>query len=354
MYVVISNLFKLSQITLHFCHNCQTQNHLIKYPFESLNLSQQKIILLKIFSAIDSFHSAKKTIVTIGTFDGVHVGHRKIVEKLIENAKNRNVESAILTFFPHPRMVLQDQNEIQLLNTIEERTSLLNKTGLDNLIIHPFDKVFSRITAEEFVKNILVDRLNVEKIIIGYDHRFGRNRTANIDDLIEFGEKYGFEVEQISVQEIQEASVSSTKIRTALAEGNIELANRYLGYRYFLTGTVQRGKQLGRTIGFPTANLKIEENYKLIPKQGVYIVESVLSGKKVYGMMNIGTNPTFDARSLSIEIHFLDFNADLYDQKIQISIHKYLRLEQKFDSIYQLKEQLEKDRNQTMAYLKTI
>ncbi len=339
---------------MHFCDNCQTQNHFIKYPFESLNLSQQKIIPLKIFNAIDSFHSATKTVVTIGTFDGVHIGHQKIVEKLVENAKNRNVESAILTFFPHPRMVLQDQNEIRLLNTIEERTSLLNKTGLDNLIIHPFDKVFSRLTAEEFVKNILVDRLNVKKIIIGYDHRFGRNRTANIDDLIEFGEKYGFEVEQISVQEIQEASVSSTKIRTALADGNVELANQYLGYRYFLTGTVQEGKQLGRTIGFPTANLKIEESYKLIPRQGVYIVESDLNGIKVYGMMNIGTNPTFNESTLSVEIHFLDFNSNLYNQKLQISIHKYLRTEQKFDSVHQLKEQLEKDRNETMAYFKTI
>ena len=160
-------------------------------------MPQQKIIPLKIFSDIDSFQSAKKTIITIGTFDGVHIGHQKIVEKLIENAKNRNAESAILTFFPHPRMVLQDQTEIRLLNTIDERISLLEKKGLDNLIIHPFDKAFSRLTAEEFVKEILVDQLNIEKIVIGYDHRFGRNRTANIDDLIEFGEKYNFEVEQM-------------------------------------------------------------------------------------------------------------------------------------------------------------
>ncbi len=327
----------------------------IKYPFESLNLLQpKKTNQLKIFNSIDSFQSNKNTIVTIGTFDGVHIGHQKIIERLIENAKNRGGESTILTFFPHPRMVLQDQNEIQLLNTIEERTNLLKKTGLDNLIIHPFDKSFSRLTAEEFVKNILVDTLKLEKIIIGHDHRFGRNRTANIDDLIEFGEKYGFEVEQISAQEIQEASVSSTKIRIAIAEGDIELANQYLGYRYFLTGTVQKGKQLGRTIGFPTANLKIEENYKLIPRQGVYIVESDLNGIKVYGMMNIGTNPTFNESTLSVEIHFLDFNSDLHDQKLQISIHKYLRTEQKFDSVHHLKEQLEKDRNQTMAYFKTF
>jgi len=309
---------------------------------------------LKIFNSIDSFHSDKKAIVTIGTFDGVHVGHQKIIERLVENARNRNAESAILTFFPHPRMVLQDQTEIRLLNTIDERTSLLEKKGLDNLIIHPFDKAFSRLTAEEFVKNILVDQLNIEKIVIGYDHRFGRNRTANIDDLIEFGEKYNFEVEQISAQEIQEASVSSTKIRTALEEGNIALANQFLGYSYFLTGVVQEGKQLGRTIGFPTANLKIVENYKLIPKEGVYIVESNLEGRKVYGMMNIGTNPTFDERLLSIEIHFLDFDADLYNQKIQISLLKYLRPEQKFESVALLKTQLEIDKNQTLQYVEKL
>ena len=306
---------------------------------------------MKIFHSIDSFQSAKKTIITIGTFDGVHIGHQKIVNKLLENAKNRNVESAILTFFPHPRMVLQDQTEMRLLNTIDERTKLLEKNGMDNLIIHPFDKAFSRLTAEEFVKDILVNQLNIEKIVIGYDHRFGRNRTANIDDLIEFGEKYNFEVEQISVQEIQEASVSSTKIRTALEEGNIALANQYLGYSYFLTGVVKEGKKLGRTIGFPTANLKIEENYKLIPKQGVYIIESNLNSKKVYGMMNIGTNPTFDESLLSIEIHFLDFNADLYDQKIQISLLKYLRAEQKFASVALLKTQLNIDKNQALEYV---
>jgi riboflavin kinase/FMN adenylyltransferase len=306
---------------------------------------------LKIYNSINSFQSTKKTIITIGTFDGVHIGHQKIVEKLIENAKNRNAESAILTFFPHPRMVLQDQTEIRLLNTIDERISLLEKKGLDNLIIHPFDKAFSRLTAEEFVKEILVDQLNIEKIVIGYDHRFGRNRTANIDDLIEFGEKYNFEVEQISAQEIQEASVSSTKIRTALEEGNIALANQYLGYSSFLTGVVKEGKKLGRTIGFPTANLKIEENYKLIPKEGVYIVESNLNGKKVYGMMNIGTNPTFNEGLLSIEIHFLDFDADLYNQKIQISILEYLRAEQKFESVALLKAQLNIDKNHTLQYI---
>jgi riboflavin kinase/FMN adenylyltransferase len=251
-------------------------------------------------------------------------------------------------------MVLQEQTEIQLLNTIEERASLLAKTGIDNLIIHPFDKVFSRLTAEEFVKNILVDQLNIRKIVIGHDHRFGRNRTADIDDLIVFGKNYDFEVEQISVQEIEAVSVSSTKIRAALEEGNIMLANDYLGYSYFLTGTIQRGKQLGRTIGFPTANLKIEESYKLIPKKGVYIVQSLLNDKKVFGMMNIGTNPTVGGTAISIEIHFLDFDGDLYDQKIQVFILKYLRSEQKFESVALLQEQLLKDKNTTIAYITSL
>ena len=290
----------------------------------------------------------------MGTFDGVHIGHQKIIEKLILSAKASHCDSLVLTFFPHPRMVLQEQSEIKLLNTIEERTELLKKTGLDNLIIHPFDKAFSRLTAEEFVKNVLVDQLNIQKIVIGHDHRFGRNRTADINDLIEFGEKYGFEVEQISAQEIEAISVSSTKIRSALEVGNINLANQYLGYAYFLTGIVQKGKQLGRTIGFPTANLKIEENYKLIPQKGVYIVSSILNEVTVYGMMNIGINPTVGGESISIEIYFLDFNDNLYNQKIQVSLLQHIRSEEKFGSIDLLKAQLEKDKNTVISFRKNL
>lgn len=307
---------------------------------------------MKIFNGISSFLHSKKTIVTIGTFDGVHLGHQKIIQRLVDNSKKSNAESVLLTFFPHPRMVLQDQTEIRLLNTIEERTHLLGKTGLNNLIIHSFDKAFSRLTAEEFVKQVLVEQLNIEKIVIGYDHRFGRNRTANIDDLIEYGAKYNFEVEQISAHEINEASVSSTKIRTALQEGNIGLANQYLGYRYLLTGLVQSGKKVGRSIGFPTANIKIRENYKLIPKQGVYVVESNWEGRLIYGMMNIGMNPTLGENELSIEVNFLNFDENLYDQKLEISLLQYLREEQKFDSLQALKEQLEHDKSQTLKYLK--
>ena len=306
---------------------------------------------MKIFNSINDFKPTKKTIVTIGTFDGVHIGHQKIIEKLIQNAVDYNCESLILTFFPHPRMVLQENSEIKLLNTIEEKSNLLEKMGLSNLIIHPFDKEFSILTAEEFVKTILVDALNIQKIIIGYDHRFGRNRSANIDDLILYGKQYNFEVEQISAQEIDDVSISSTKIRNAILNGHMALANEYLGYTYVLNGTVIKGKQLGRTIGFPTANLKIEEEYKLIPKNGVYIVKSTINKKTVFGILNIGTNPTVNGEKLSIEVHFIDFDGDLYHSNIEISVLESIREEQKFDSIELLKNQIQEDKEAAISYI---
>lgn len=297
---------------------------------------------MNIYHSIHDFSTSKKTIITLGTFDGVHLGHKKIIERLLQSS-SQDEESLVLTFFPHPRMVLQEASDIKLLNTIEERSQLLEKAGLQNLIIHPFDQAFSRLTAEEFVKNILVDIFNIKKIIIGHDHRFGRNRTANIDDLIVFGQEYGFEVEQISAQEIDEVSISSTKIRNALHEGKILLANEYLGYPYFFTGTVVHGKKLGRTIGFPTANLEIEENYKLIPAYGVYAVECMVENQNVNGMLNIGIKPTFEGESASIEVHLFDFDGDLYDKKIKVALRKHIREEQKFSSVDDLKSQLKKD-----------
>jgi riboflavin kinase / FMN adenylyltransferase len=309
---------------------------------------------LNIFYSIQDFSSTKKTILTLGTFDGVHIGHKKILEKVIQNTTGNEYESLVLTFFPHPRMVLQEKSEIKLLNTIPEKIDLLDKIGIQNLVIHPFDENFSRLTAEEFVSSILVDQFHIHKIIIGYDHRFGRNRTANIDDLIAFGEKYNFEVEQISAQEIDDISVSSTKIRKALLDGKMDLANEYLGYEYFLTGTVSKGKQLGRTIGFPTANLIIKEQYKLIPLNGVYVVKSIINGTTVFGMMNIGFNPTVGGNSLSVEVHYFDFDSDLYDQKIKVSILHYIRSEENFKTLDLLTKQLEKDKNSALAYLNKI
>lgn len=309
---------------------------------------------MKIFNSIKSFTSSKATIVTIGTFDGVHVGHKKILEQITSSAHAMNCESLVLTFFPHPRMVLQEDSEMKQLNTLDEKIALLDNLGIDNLVVHPFDKEFSRLTAEEFVKEVLVAVFKIKKIIIGHDHRFGRNRTANIDDLITFGETYGFEVEQISAEEINEVSISSTKIRNALLEGNIELATTYLGYNYSFTGTVSKGKQIGRTIGFPTANIEIEESYKLIPLNGVYIAKGIIDGKVVFGMMNIGTRPTVDGTTQTIEVNFFDFNQNLYNKKITVSLLHRMRSEQKFESVDALKMQLGIDKTSAQDYIRQL
>ncbi len=290
--------------------------------------------------------------ITIGTFDGVHIGHAKILNRLIHNAKENGLKSTLLTFFPHPRMVLQKDSDIQLLNTLDEKIKILKAMGLDCLIIHPFTQEFSRLSATEFVRDILVNRLNTKKIIIGYDHRFGRNRNADITDLRAFGGALDFEVEEISAQEIDEVSVSSTKIRGALDEGDIKTANSYLGYHYMLTGVVTKGKGLGKQLTFPTANLFVEESYKLIPKNGVYVVKTELDATEVFGMMNIGFNPTVSGTEKTIEIHFFDLDKDLYGQKLQIDILERLRDEHKFDSLESLKKQLTSDKKNALSLIK--
>lgn len=310
--------------------------------------------ILKIYKSINEVLTPKKTIITIGTYDGVHLGHKSILEKM-KNATLENIyESVVLTFFPHPRMVLQQDSSIKLLNTIDEKGELLDKFGIDNLIIHPFDAAFSNLSAEEFVKEILVDKLNIHKIIIGHDHRFGKNRSADINDLISFGKKYNFEVEQISAKEIDEIAISSTKIRKALLEGNIKLANEYLGYPYFISGKVIEGKKIGRTIGFPTANILLSENYKLLPKNGVYIVWSKINNELRYGMMNIGNNPTLGENEQSIEVHFFELNEDIYNENLQISILEHIREEHKFNSLKALQVQLEKDKGFSLDFIKNM
>jgi riboflavin kinase/FMN adenylyltransferase len=287
----------------------------------------------------------------LGTFDGVHLGHQSILEKLKKATHNADYESVVLTFFPHPRMVLNQDLSIKLLNTINEKSELLENFGVDSLIIHPFDATFSKLSAEEFVKTILIEKLNIHKIIIGYDHRFGSNRSANIDDLINFGLKYHFEVEQISAKEIDAISISSTKIRKALLEGNVKIANEYLGYRYYFSGNIVEGKKNGRAIDYPTANILIAENYKLIPKNGVYIVSSEIENKRYYGMMNIGKNPTFGENEQTIEVHFFNFDGDIYGNKIKISVIEFIRNEQKFESLQALKQQLDKDKQFSIQFL---
>ena len=297
----------------------------------------------------EAYKAEKPSAITIGTFDGVHVGHKKIIENLIE--KSEGLSTTLLTFFPHPRMVLQQDSDIKLINTIEERIQLLDATGLDTLIVYPFSKEFSRLTAKDFVRDLLIDKLNLKKIIIGYDHRFGRNRTANIDDLREFGEAFDFNVEEIKAKEIDDVTISSTKIRKALKEGDITTANAYLGYEFMLTGTVVSGKGLGKTINVPTANIHIKETYKLIPQQGVYFVKSIINNIPVFGMMNIGTNPTVKGKEQTIEVHFFDFDRDIYNENIQIRLIKRLRDEQKFDSVAQLKAQLQEDKLASLALI---
>ncbi|WP_299761334.1 bifunctional riboflavin kinase/FAD synthetase [uncultured Dokdonia sp.] len=309
---------------------------------------------MKTHSSAHTFTSKKGTVVTIGTFDGVHIGHKKIITRLIESAQANDWESVVLTFFPHPRMLLQKDADIKLINTITERGDLLEKLELDHLVVHPFTIDFSRMHAEEFVEEILVNALQAKKVIIGYDHRFGRNRTANIEDLKAFGAQFGFEVEEISKQELEDVAVSSTKIRTALRDGDIDKANAYLGYPIMLEGIVIHGKSLGKTLGYPTANLHIEEDYKLIPAQGVYVVRSFIEGILVYGMMNIGTNPTVGGVEQTIETYFFDFDSDLYDKRLSIEILCKIRGEQHFESVDVLIAAMKEDEVFSRTYIQSI
>ena len=299
---------------------------------------------MKIHHSIHKFKEKKhSSILTIGTFDGVHIGHQKIIERLNQIKSENKDKSTILTFFPHPRRVLDFGNETKMLNTIDEKAQLLEYFGLDHLVIEPFTKDFSRLSALNFVRDILVNQLCLKKLVIGYDHQFGKNREGNFEQLLEYGELYDFDVEKIPAQEIENVSVSSTKIRKAIEEGNIEKANAYLGYNYLLTGEIVKGKGLGRKLNFPTVNLYIKEEYKLIPKTGVYIIKTRISKTIVFGIMNIGFRPTVDGKNQTIEIHLLDFNEDLYGEKMQIEILKRLRDEQKFNSLDELILQIKMD-----------
>ncbi len=293
--------------------------------------------------------SAKVT--TIGTFDGIHIGHQKILKRVVKLAQEQDYEPVVLTLFPHPRMVLQKDDSIKLLNTIDERVELLKSFGIKDVIVKTFTKEFANLSAKDYVKQILVDELNTKQIVIGYDHHFGKNRSANIKDLKAYAELYNFKIEEISAQDIEDVTVSSTKIRNALDNGEVALANSFLGYNYFITGTVIKGKGLGRTIDFRTANIYIKESYKLIPKDGVYVVKSQIENKTIYGMMNIGTNPTVGGKTRSIEVHFLNYNKDIYNTELKIEFLERLRSEQKFKSLEALKKQLVKDKNAASEYI---
>jgi|TARA_B100001059_G_scaffold95046_1_gene94246 riboflavin kinase/FMN adenylyltransferase len=299
---------------------------------------------LKIKTAAD-YKQINSSVITIGTFDGVHVGHQQIIHRLVDTARKNDLQALVLTFFPHPRMVIQNDANIKLINTIDEKAKQLEQLGVDHLVVKEFTKSFSRLTALEYVRDILVNKLKVKHIIVGYDHHFGRNRTANINELKEFGAFYDFEVTEIEPKEVDDVAVSSTKIRSAILEGNILTANKFLGYNFMLTGTVIKGKGLGKTLDFPTANIQIEAAYKLIPKHGVYVVKSQIKGVEVFGMMNIGKNPTVsEGNQTKIEVHFFDFSANLYGAVLKIELLDHLRSEIKFPNIEALKLQLEKDK----------
>jgi len=310
---------------------------------------------LEIFhSHLDFSCKNNASAVSIGTFDGLHIGHRKILQQLINNAQKNNLNAVIFTLFPHPRLVLQKDNSLKLLNTIDERIELLREFGINCLVIEPFSKEFSRLTALEFVRDVLVNSLKTKLLVVGYDHQFGRNREGNFEQLLDYSSLYNYRLEQIPQQDIKNVAVSSTKIRKALNNGDIATANAYLGYDYMLTGTVVKGKGLGKTLDFPTVNLNINESYKLIPKTGVYIVYTFINNKKVFGVMNIGMRPTIKGTHQTIETFLLNFKGNLYNSKLKINLLKRLRDEIKFGSLEQLKHQIKADVIETKKYIASL
>ena len=298
---------------------------------------------MKVIHGIENYQPTGPAVLTMGTFDGVHLGHQKILSKVIHIAKAQNALSVVLTFFPHPRMVLQPDISMRLIQTIQEREKALQKTGLDYLVIHPFSTEFSRLSADDYVKQILVEQLNVRKVVVGYDHRFGRNRTASLEDMYHYADIHEFEVIEINAEKIESTAVSSTKIRKAIDEGNIELANTYLGHSFTIEGMVIDGDKRGRELSYPTANIDLQNPHKIVPKQGVYLVKSNLEDRIIYGMMNIGTKPTFNAAMPSIEVHFFDWNGNLYGQAVQVELLKWVREERKFNTVEELQTQIQAD-----------
>lgn len=306
---------------------------------------------MKIIENIWEFTSNVPSVVTIGTFDGVHIGHQKIIQRLVSDAENEALTPTILTFFPHPKTITDPENAPKQLQTLSEKIKKLQEFGVQQLVIQSFTKEFSELSANDFVKEILIKRLNIRKIIIGYDHRFGKNRSADIQDLRKFGAIYGFSVEEISAQEIDTISVSSTKIRKALSQGLVQTANTYLGHDFTISGEVIHGQKLGRKLGFPTANIRITESYKLVPKEGAYVVTSTIDNQRIYGMMNIGKKPTLEGNNQTIEVYFFDFSKDLYGRFLEISLLDFLREEEKFTSLEALKNQLKKDEEKAKLFL---
>jgi riboflavin kinase/FMN adenylyltransferase len=307
---------------------------------------------MKVYYNINEFERLNNAVVTIGTFDGVHKGHQKILNRLVQLASEKKGETVLLTFWPHPRQVLNPENkDIRVLSTIQEKIRLLSSRHIDHLLIIPFTKEFAELSSKEFIELILVNKIGTKHLIIGYDHKFGKNREGGFDQLIEHSSKYGFNVEEISREDIKNVGISSTVIRKALLEGDVKTAWEYLERPYSFSGKVVHGNQLGRTIGFPTANISIEDSSKLIPADGVYAVTGTVDNNNFKGMMNIGMRPTVNGKDRIIEVNIFDFNNDIYNMEIEVNIIAYLRKEEKYANIDILKEQLSKDKDASLKIL---
>ena len=304
---------------------------------------------MKVYNHIDEFKQIKNAVVTIGTFDGVHIGHQKIISRLQEVARQKGGETVILTFFPHPRMILHpDDLNIKLISTMDEKAERLANLGIDHLIITPFTRDFSNLSPQEYIREVLVKKIGTNQIIIGYDHRFGKDRSGGLKELQHYSSELGYEVEEIPKQDIDDVAISSTKIRNAILSGDTKTAENFLGYPFTLTGKVIKGDQIGRQLGFPTANLFIVESYKLIPADGIYAVHVDFKNKesnlkRANGMAYIGHRPTINGMSRNIEVNIFDFQEDIYGQSIRLNFLEYMRDDQKFNSLEELKEQLSLD-----------
>lgn len=308
-----------------------------------------KSALLNIIKNLHGYTAQKPLALSIGMFDGVHLGHQQIIKKLNAFAAQNNLDSALLTFWPHPRKVFNPNDDLKLLNTIDEKTYLLQKNGIQHLFLKEFDESFRNLTGGEFVKQILAEKLNVKYLIIGYDHTFGKNKSGDFALLEKMAPECGFELEQVQAVDFGNAPISSTQIRNALADGNVVAANEMLGYVYSVNGVVVGGKQIGRTIGYPTANIKVD-SMKLLPKKGAYIVEVFVEGERYKGMLSVGTNPTVGGSTLSVEVYILDFDADIYGKEISVNFREFLHDEIKFESLEKLIERLDEDKRLTAEF----
>lgn len=304
---------------------------------------------MKVFRNFNDYTSQKPLALSLGMFDGVHLGHKSIIDELIRIGSENSLETAVLTFWPHPRFVFNANEDLKLLNTLEEKKFLMEKYGIGTLFLKEFDEEFRNLTGEEFVRQILIKKLNVKYLIIGYDHSFGKNKSGNFELLQKLSKELNFEVEQMEAINIHENNISSTKVRNALLTGNVKEANEMLGYPYSVSGTVVHGKKIGRTIGYPTANIETD-SIKLLPRKGAYIVGVLVKNQQYKGMLSIGTNPTVNGEKLTVEVYILDFEGDIYGEPITVEFRDFLHDEIKFEGLEKLIERLDEDKRLTEEF----